>query len=66
MELQYFLIDPILDTFVMINGIINKYENKEKYQIYVETLAGKNHGQRRKFHYEYERNYKVQLIRNKP
>ena len=26
---------------VMINDIVMKYENKEKYQIYSETLVGK-------------------------
>ena len=30
-----------LIPLVMINDIIKKYENKEKHQIYVETLAGK-------------------------
>ena len=28
---------------VEIGGTIIKYENKEKHQIYVETLTGKNH-----------------------
>ena len=41
----------------MINAIIKNYKIKEKHKIYVETLAGKNHGQRRKLHHEYERNY---------
>ena len=43
-------------------------QNKEKHQIYAETLVGKkNHGQKKKkLHYEYERNYKVQRIGHKP
>ena len=44
-----------LISFVMINDTIKKYENKERHKIYVETLVGKNHGQRRKFHYQFER-----------
>ena len=51
---------------VMINDTIKKYKNKEKHKIYMEILVGKNHGQRRKFYYEFERNYKVRLIGNKP
>ena len=55
---------PRFITNVMINDTIKKYENKERHQIYVEALAGKNHGQRIKFHYEYEMNYKMRG--NKP
>ena len=33
-----------LIPLVMINGIIKKYEIKEKHKIYVETLLGKNMG----------------------
>ena len=55
-----------LIPFVMNNGTINKYENKEKHHIYVETLTGKNHGHRRKLHYESKRNYKFRFIGNKP
>ena len=33
-----------LIPLLMINDIIKKYEIKEKHKIYVETLAGKNHG----------------------
>ena len=51
---------------VMINDTIKKYKNKEKHKIYMEILVGKNHGQRRKFYYEFERNYKVRLLGNKP
>ena len=47
----------------MINDTIMKYENKEKQQIYVETLMRKNHRQRRKFHCESENNYTVQRNR---
>ena len=40
----------------MISGTIKKYENKEKHKIYVKTLAGKNHGQKRKlYYYQFER-----------
>ena len=40
-----------LIPLVRINGIIKKYENKEKHKIYMETLAEKTHGKRIKFHY---------------
>ena len=43
---------------VMINDTTKKYEIKEKHKIYVETLARKNHGQRRKLYYQFERNSK--------
>ena len=39
----------------MISGTIKKYENKEKHKIYVKTLARKNHGQKRKLYYQFER-----------
>ena len=45
---------------VKINGTIMEYENKEKHQIYIETLMGKKtYGYEKKLHYEYENNYKV-------
>ena len=47
----------------MINDTIKKYEIKEKHKIYVKTLTGKNHGQRRKLYYQFERDYKVQWNR---
>ena len=56
----------VVNDIVKINDRIKKYENKEKHQIYMKTLAGKKHGQRRKFHYKSEMNYKVRLIENKP
>ena len=38
-----------------------RYENKDKHQDFTwKPLRGKNHGHRRKFHYEYENDYKVQ------
>ena len=47
-----------LIPIVKINDTIVKYENKEKAQrLYMETLAGENHRKRRKFHYEYDKNY---------
>ena len=55
-----------LIPLVMNNGTINKYENKEKTSYLLETLTGKNHGQRRKFHYESKRNYILRFIGNKP
>ena len=36
-------------NIVMINDTIMKYENEEKHQIYMETLAEKNHEHRRKY-----------------
>ena len=45
---------------VMINCTIMKYENKEKSHIYVETLVGKNHRQRRKLHYEYTKYSRIE------
>ena len=48
----------------MINDTIKKYEIKEKHKILCENPCGKkNHKQKRKFHYQFERDYKVQ--RNK-
>ena len=43
-----------------------KYEIKKKHHIYMETLAEKNHGQRRKLHYESEKNTDYNGIENKP
>ena len=52
-----------LIPLVMINDTIKKYEIKEKHKIYMETVAGKTHGQRRKLYYKFERDYKVQQNR---
>ena len=56
-----------LIPLVKINDTIKKYENKEKHHIYVETLVRKKTtGKEENFINEFERNYKVRLIENKP
>ena len=56
----------VVNDIVKINDRINTYENKVKVHIYMKIIAGKKYGQKRKLHYESERNYKVRLIGNKP
>ena len=48
----------------IINDTIMKYLKKN--QIYMKTFIEKNHGQKRKFRYEYERITKYGEIENKP
>ena len=50
----------------MMNDTIMKYDDKEKHHIYVETLMEKNHGQKIKFHYEFEKFTEYNRIENKP
>ena len=51
-------------TFVLSGGLLDfslvqftqrKYENKEKHCVYTKTLMQKNHGNRKKLHYEYKK-----------
>ena len=47
-----------------IRPLMNNDTIKKKHQIYVETLMGENHGQRRKLHHEFFRDItKVQRNR---